>query len=251
MDEAYFSDNLHRLVEKAFRNRPDRREQYSKLANILSREIEGKEATLEIATMPGPGLSSWGHREWGKPYVDVNFALRASNIISKSIFAPKNCPELQEELQQTFKEYEKKLESVEKGFAKKIMEAMKKRDELEKGTRNNGFMQSVKRWFFTFRLNRKLNKYREQKHLREILKRYVAAIKGITAPHRNWYDFDIPEMNLNVVNKELLPVQKVSEDLGVEENAVRELVDKRKISCYRVNEEELVCRSELMKVLRN
>jgi len=249
MDEAYFVDDLLRLVEKAFANRPDRKEEYMKLADSLSGKIEGKDATLQLATMPGPGLSYWGHRQWGKPYVDVNFALKASYLISKSILAPKNCPKLQEKLQHTYKEYEKKLSGVETDFSGEITESLKKRDELEKGTRKKGFFQNVKRWFLTFQLKRKLNKYKEQKHLKKVLKRYVGTTKALTAPHRNWYDFNIPEINLSLVKKELLSIQEASKHLGVEENAIRELIDKRKISCYQVNSEKLVCRSELIGAL--
>jgi len=109
MDEAYFVDNLHRLVEKTFYDRPDRREEYSERADMLSEKTEGKEATLQLATMPGPGLSFWSYREWGKPHVDVNFALKASYLISESVFGPKSCTKLKGELKSIPQEYQSNL----------------------------------------------------------------------------------------------------------------------------------------------
>ncbi|MDH5694820.1 MAG: hypothetical protein OEZ47_17110 [Gammaproteobacteria bacterium] len=252
MDEAHFTDNLHNLAEKAFYNRPDRRDGYLELADILSNKIEGKEATLEIAAMPGPGLSSWFYRAWGKPYVDVNFALKASWLIAKSVFSPRSCPKLQEELKHIHQEYERKLGETEQAYASSIVKSIKKRNELENRKRKNGFLQTIKNGFLTasskrhgFDAKRKLRKYRQKKHLKSVLKRYEKTIEDVVAPHRYWYHYDVPKVDLDSVERELLSVKEASEHLRISEKDIRGLIAKNEISCYHVENEELVKKSEL------
>ena len=256
MDEAYFTDNLERLVEKAFYNNPDRRREYLQLANLFSRKIEGRESTLQLATMEGPGFRFWGYREWGKPYVDVNFAFRASYLISKSVLASKSSPKLQEELKSAQREYVMKLKEVEISFAMSIVESVRKKCELENRKRKNGFVQKIKNGFLTglakkheFQANRKLEKYKQQKHLTEVLKEYKKTIGKIVIPNRHWYQYDFPKIQLSEIDKELLSIGEASQSLGVEETVIRRLIANNKISCYHVKDEELVIRSELSKQL--
>ena len=110
----------------------------------LLREIEGRESTLRLAKMEGPGFVFRGYREWGKPYVDVNFAFRASYLISKSVLASKSCPKLQEELKSAQREYRKKLKETEISVAMSIVESVRKKRELENRKRKNGFVQKIK-----------------------------------------------------------------------------------------------------------
>jgi len=252
MDEAYFTDNLHNLAEKAFYNRPDRRDEYLELADVLSNKIEGKVATLEIATMPGPGLSAWFYRAWGKPYVDVNFALKASYLIVKSVFSPKSCPELQEELKTIQQEYKGKLEESEQAFANSVVESIVKRNELENRKQKDGLFKTIKNGFLTvsskrhgYEAKRKLRKYRQKKHLTEVLKKFENSIEKAVAPHRYWYHYDTPEIDLDSVERELLSAKEASEHLRIGEEDVRILTVKNEISCYYVENEELIRKSEL------
>ena len=226
------------------------------LAKLLSEEIEGREATLRRATMSGPGFSFWGYREWGKPYVDVNFALRASYLISKSVFAPKGCPELQEELESVQREYEKKLKEAEISFANSIIESVREKHELESRKRKNGVVQTIKNWFLIgltkkheFQAKRKWEKYNRQKHLMEVLKEYKKTVDAIVMPHRDWYRYNFPRIQLNVIDKELLSVRRASECLGVKESVIWKLIAGNKISCYHVKDEKFVMKSELTKQL--
>ena len=254
MDEAYFTDNIQRLVEKAFYNRPDRREEYMELADFLSEKIEGKEATLRLATMQGPGLSFWGYREWGKPYVDVNLALKASYLIAESVFGPKINPELQEKLKSVQREYENKLKEAEVSFANSIIESVRRKYEMENRKRKDGVFQTIKNGFwigmakrYEFRANRKLDRYKQQKHLIEVLKEYRKVMDKAVMPHRYWYHYNIPTIQLDVVDKELLSVGEASENLQIEESVIRDLIARNMILRYCVRDEELISKSELAK----
>jgi len=250
MDQAYFNDNLSQLVKNAFNDRSDRFKEYQGLAELLSHETEGKEAILHIATMPGPGFTFWG-REWGKPYVDVNFALRASYLVSKAVFARKDCLKLQKDRDITHLVYEKKLQDTEILFANKIVESIGKRNELEKRKIQSGFLRIIRNFFLTlsskmqgFKAKRKLGKYEKQKHLHDVLSKYKNAVEGLVAPHYLWYIYDIHQIKLSIVKKELLSLSEVSEYLQIEERFARELVDQDKLPCYRLKYRELFKRSE-------
>lgn len=200
--------------------------------------------------MPGPGFTFWG-REWGKPYVDVNFALRASCLVSKAVFARKNCLKLQKDLDITHLKYGKKLQETEILFANKIVESIGKRNELEKRKMKGGFLQILRNLFLTlsskmheFKANRKLSKYEKQKHLRDVLSEYENAVETLVAPHYLWYIYNIPQIKLSIVRKELLSFSEVSEYLRIEESFARQLVDQNRISCYRLKGRELFRRSE-------
>ncbi len=252
VDQAHFTDNLKELVNRTFPDYDDRREDYMRIAGWLGEENEGKISTLELATASGPGLSFWGPREWGKPYIDVNFALKASYVISKSVFSEKHCPKLDEELQIALKEYEEKAGGVEIRFANEIMDFVKRRDDSEKRKGEPGTFRVVRNLFLTFlnmihnfQVKRKLEEYREQKHLKEVLKEYRDRIDRVVMPHRFWYVYCIPEIQLGVADRELLSLEEVSESLQIEKTTVRDLIARDRIFCYRIQDEEFISKSEL------
>lgn len=249
MDQAYFTDNLQELVQRAFPNRPDRREEYMRIATWLSRELEGKISTLGLATASGPGLSFWGPQQWGKPHVDVNFALKASYVISRSVFSQKDCPKLDEELKLILKEYEEKMNEVELRSASKILDSIRRRDYYEKRKGKLGILH----WFLTFlsviqnyQAKRKLKHYGQRKHLKQVLKEYEQATDRAAMPHRYWYIYNIPEMRLDVVDKELLSLEEASENLQIEKSIIEDLIAKDRILCYRMKDEEFISKSELV-----
>ena len=138
IEESYFTGDLERLVERAFSNRSDRREEYKRYARRLSNRIEGKDDTLQIAAMPGPCAND---QTWGKPYVDLNFALKASLTIAKSVFSARTNPKLQAELVHVLKKHEAILIKTEVLFAEKLIGLIKKRDSSEKRKIKDGFFR--------------------------------------------------------------------------------------------------------------
>lgn len=257
IEESYFTDDLENLVERAFHNRPDRREEYKRYARALSYRIEGKGDTLRIATMPGPGLSFWGNQIWGKPYVDLNFALKTSLTIAKSVFGAKTNPTLEAELKHVLEEYQVILEKTEMLFAEKLVELVKKRDELQKRKVKGGFFQIVRNCFLTisskthdFRAKRKLKQYEQKKHMERVLERYQDTVKKIVEPHRNWYDFDVPQLDIRIAEKELLSIQEASERYGISESIIEGLIEKGKLLSYYLENRGKVRKSELEQVLQ-
>jgi len=210
IEQSYFVDNLEELVASAFHDRPYQREEYGKIAKLLSNEVEGKEETLKLATMPGPGLSSWSNRKWGRPNVDLNFAFRVSFVVAKSVFNPKKTyPKLQTELKHLLMEYEDKLREAENVLANKIVELIEKRDALKKG-RKNGVFTTVRNYFralsskiYGYRAESKIKKYEQQKHLKAIVRKYKKNANIRVAPHSDWYNIIIPEIDVNIVERRL------------------------------------------------
>lgn len=256
IEQSYFTDDLESLVAAAFRDRPDRREEYTKYAVLLSHRIEGKESTLQVASAPGPGLSFWSDRIWGRPHVDLNFALRASLVIAESVFGPKTSPKLEKELRLALADYEALLKKTELVLANEIIELVKKRDELKKRRRKNGVFQTLRSYFLTLlskiqnlRAGLKFNGYEQRKHLKEVARAYREATKKLVSPHSGWYNFTIPQIDINSVEKELLSTHEASEYFRISEYTIKELIKKRKISCYYVQNKELIRASELGRVL--
>lgn len=210
IEHSRFVDNLHELVEWAFRNREDRMEEYMERLEFLSEEIEGEEDTLELATLPPPGLSIWQGQIWGRPNIDLNFAFRASLLIAKSVLNSRENPKLQAELKHVLAEYEATLAERESSFAKEIVESIRKRDELEGKRKANGILQAFRNFYWVFslkihsrRLERKINDYRQQKHLKAVAKRYYSSAETIIAPHKDWYKIDVPQIDIYIVEKKL------------------------------------------------
>lgn len=253
IEGSYFTGDLERLVERAFSNRSDKREEYKRYARKLSNRIEGKDDTLQIAAMPEPCAD---YHIWGKPYVDLNFALRASLTIAKSVFSAKTSPNLQAELVHVLKEYQVILEKAEMLFAEKLVELFKKRDDLEKRKIKDGFFQTVRNFFLTIssktygiRVKRKLNQYKQKKHLGKVVKRHQNTVQKVVEPHRNWYIFTIQQLDINIVEKELLSIQEASERFGTSESVIKGLIEKGKLSSHSSENQEMIRKSELKQVL--
>ena len=75
----------------------------------------------------------------------------------------------------------------------------------------------------------------------------VGTIDKVVMPHRYWYLYTIPKIQLNVVDKELLSIEETSKRIGVEESTVLDLIKSNRIACYQVKDEEFLLKSELAK----
>ena len=142
-------------------------------------------------------------------------------------------------------------------MANEIIELIKKRDELTKRRRKDGVFQTLRSYFLTFlskiqnlRAGLKINGYEQRKHLKEVARAYRETTKKLVSPHSGWYNFAIPQIDINSVEKELLSTHEASEYFRISESTIKELIKKRKISCYLVRDKELIRSSELGKVLR-
>jgi hypothetical protein len=212
IDQSYFTDDLENLVGRTFRNSPDRREEYTRYSRVLTEKVEGKKATLRIATMNGPGLSYWGNRQWGKPYIDLNFALRASLVVARAVLSPRTKPNLQKRLFDFHTMYQLKMEETERQTAQELVELIKKCIEL-KNCKKKGAFETLRKKFqsmtYNFRAKRSLNNYEQQEHLDKVVYEYQNMVNGITYSHFGWYNFDVPKLDVNSIEKDLLSKQEI------------------------------------------
>lgn len=252
IEHSYFVDDLEKLVAWVFRKRKDERKEYAAIIGFLSKKIEGKKDTLKVATLRGHWRPTYG----GAPEVDLNFAFKASLLTAKSVLGPRTCPKLQMELSRVLVEYEAMLIKTENIFANKIVELIKKRDELKKRRRKDGVFPTIRNYFLTLlskihnlRARLKVKEYEQQKHLEEVARAYREAAKKLVSPHSGWYNITIPQIDINIVEKELLSVQEASEYFGISKTIIKDQVKKGKISYYYVRDKELIRKSELEEVL--
>lgn len=256
IEQSHFVDNLDELVAAAFRGRQGKIKEYTDRVECLSREIEGKEPTLWLATLPGPGLSTWHERTWGRPNVDLNLAFKASYLVAKSVLSSKTHSGLQAQLNRLLVEYETMLRESEIIFVGKIVELIRKRDQLNE-KRKSGTLQVLKNFLSTFfakiynlQAESRIKAYDQQKHLRKVIREYQDAAQNTVAPQRDWFNFTIHEININIVENELLPIETASKHFGIHESLLRYLLDEEKISCYRIRNKELIGKSDLRKALQ-
>jgi len=248
-----FVNDLESTIQYTLQNNAFQRNRCSWLARELSREVQGRDSTLHIATLSGQEES----KSWAKPIVDLNLAFRASLAVSRSVLSPKNCPELEATLFQVLKEYEGLLQDREVWLSNKIAELVNEREELRKQIiARQGIKIKIKNWFLSirvrikdFQVSSKGREYDEQKHLKDVAKRYEQATIRTISPYEGWYNFQVPRIKINIVKRELLPINEAAKNLGVDEGQIRALLQKSNYSVYHVRNKELLRRSELNKVL--
>lgn len=253
LEDYGFVDDLESTIQYTLKNNTFQRNRCSWLAIELSREVQGRDSTLRIATLAGQEES----KSWAKPIVDLNLGFRASLAVSKSVLGPKNCPELEASLARILKEHERLLQNSEFSLSAKIAELARQRDALKsKIVQESGFVRKIKNWFYGVRVglqNRRINdkmwEYNSQGHLHRVESEYKHAANMTTSPHEGWYNFQIPKISFGVVEKELLIITEVSTRLGFDADAIRALLGKGGHSCFFARNKELMLRSELNEVL--
>jgi len=252
IEESYFAHDLQKALQWAFRGRETLLKDYKELLSILSRNVEGKADTLNYATLMGHEPPE----EWGKPLVDLNMALIASLHVARSVLGSKTNSTLETTLSKLCSEYEQHLRNVEVFTAGKIVELVGKRDELKKRKKSDGILSKIRNFLLSLlikiresQLSTKAQQYKRQKHLVEAEKEYWKAANRISAPHLNWYEFKIPRLDINVVERELMSILEASKVLQVDENVVRRFVERDIVSCYCVRNDQLMRRAELKKAL--
>jgi hypothetical protein len=209
IEEAYFVDDLEELVRSTFPDHKDRIDRYTELIRLLSEEIEGKQKTLDIATLHETELGFWDVCIGGSPDVDLNFALKTSLVIAKSVLGSRTYPKLQTELADLLMEYENKLRETEIAFVNEIVELIEKRDNLKRG-RKNGIFTTLRNCFWVLsskihdlRIKSKIKMYEQQKHLKAIVRKYKKNANMLVAPHSDWYNISIPEIDVDIVERQL------------------------------------------------
>jgi hypothetical protein len=248
IEKSYFVDDLKKTIRGVFQNQSYLAQKYLELYDALSREVVGKDDTLQIATLLGHTQPS----TWGKPMVDLNLALKASFSIAKSVLGPKRYPKLEKDLKEVLAEHEELLREAEIVFADKIIELVKKRDGLKARKTYSGVSSKIKNWFLNiaigireYQANSKLQDYCRQRHLEKVVRKYDNTAEKISDPHVDWYEFEIPHINADIVENELLKIDEAIEAFRLDESILKDLIKTGRISCYNVRGKELLKRTEI------
>jgi hypothetical protein len=254
IEDSHFLPDVESAIQYSFRDNYPKMRRYSDLAQYLSRTVEGRDATLRTATMVGHEPS----RESGKPIIDLNLALRASYVVSKSILSPKNCPELEATLAKTKRDYERLLQDSEFLISAELTELVRKRDVLKgKIVQEPGIVRKIKNWLCNVRagfknrqINHKFWEYTSQSHFHRVAREYDNEVSKTTFPYEGWYNFRVPNIDFSVVEKDISTIAEASSNLGFSTDTIKALLGQCGYSCLVVGDMEMIRMSELNDTLK-
>jgi len=259
IQEAYVNEDLTRMVNSAFHNDPGNLKEYSDIAKTMSQGLEGKPDTIGFATRPGPGLSFWGDRTWGKPYVDFNLALRASILIAKSVFCSATNDEIEQKCSCIHAEFESILEKTEEKTAEEVVKQIEKREKLVSASVKEGraldslrsVYRRLKLGIQDYRINRKMGQYDKKSHLSLVATQYWRAIDSAIKPHQGWYKLKTPEIDISRTRTQLISIEEACRTFKLEPNYLQDLIRTGYVSSYHVAGRELVLLSRLEQALHS
>lgn len=253
IEDSSFVFDVEGTIQYAFQDDRYQLSKYSAIARNLSVSVEGKDATLRVATLVGEHPSE----KTGKPKVDLNLALKASLVVIESALSPKTCPTLETQLRETLAQHENFLRNAETESSDKVVRLIEEREHLvSKKGQPTGIVSKIKNWITDLRISLKnraavstTRDYSHRVHLKNVANCYSAATERLVAPSVGWYNFQVPPINIEIIKRDLLSVQEIAGHFGVRENAIRETLKKGNVSCYFVENGELVRRTELDRVI--
>ena len=249
IEYARFVSDLNNTIRYSLRDKGWERERCLRLAEALSKNSNGSDNTLYLATLSGHEAS----KSFAKPIVDLNLALRASYVVSKSVLSSKNSPTLENKLGTELSKHIELMKTAEIELTNKIIRLVNEREELEKRkVPSSGLVSKIKNWIFGIRIKLKdlsvnsgYKSYIQEKHLEKVIREYLKEINIAVSPYRGWNNYQIPKLNPNVVNKELLKIQDAAKALGEDKSILKESLANAKLTSYRVGTIELIRRVEL------
>lgn len=259
IQEAYINEDLMRLVNSAFHNNPGNLKEYSDIAMMMSHDLDGRLGTIGFATMRGPGLSFWRYRTWGKPYVDFNFALRASILIAESVFSSATSDKIEQMCSRIHAEFENTLERAEEKMAEEIVKLIEKRDKLAIAfAKKSGTLDSLRNLYRRlrlliqdYRINKKIGQYDRKSHLSIVAAQYWRAIDDAIKPNQGWYKLKIPEIEISRVKIQLISIEEACRIFKLEPNYLQDLIRIGHLPSHHVAGRELVLLGQLELVLHS
>jgi hypothetical protein len=155
------------------------------------------------------------------------------------------------------KEYECLLQKREDWLSNRIIELVQNRDALRKQvTTVSGIKSRIKNGVIRIRVGIKIlqirsksTEYDGRKHLREVAGSYREATKTTVSPYEGWYNFQVPKIDIDKVDRNLLTVNEAAELLGFDERRIRGMLQSSNCVCYRAGSKELFWRKELLGVV--
>ncbi len=249
IEDSNYVYNLEEKINYYLRNNEYQRARCLWLADALSREIQGKNNTLYVATLTGQEAS----KSFAKPIIDFNLGLRASYVVSKSVLSPKNCPTLETQLEDVLSNHETLLRNAEIELSEQISRLIEERDQLiSKKVPPTGIVSKIKNWLLGVRIELKndaaISKYKgyaSRKHLEKVANFYRKATDSIVSPYVGWYNFQVPQINIGIVKRDLLSIQEIAGYFGVTDYSVKELLKKGNAQSFHIGNQELTRRPQL------
>ena len=253
IENSYFVSDLKETINYSLRNKRSERDRCLRLANTLSEGVTGRDNTLYVATLSGHQASESST----KPVVDLNLGLRASYVVTESMLSSKNCPALETKLRDLLSNNVSYMITAETELTNKIIRLANERDDLKKRkVKQSGMVSKIKNWILSIRIrlkgfaaNSNYKSYMQQKHLEKVVRQYMKAANRTVGPYADWYNFQIPRINPNVVSRELFSIQEVAEIIGEKKPLLKESLTKVNIPIYQVENRELIRRTEIDKFL--
>jgi excisionase family DNA binding protein len=253
IEDEPFVDNIDQRIKYVFHDDYFNLSKYSTIAKNLAANIEGKTATLRTATQIGQIPSE----KCGKPIIDLNLALKASFVISKSVLGSRNSPILDIQLKNALSQHETNLRNAEIEASNKIIRLIEERDKLRnKKVPPAGVISKIKNWLTGVSIAlkeraaiSKNNDYDSRRHLKHVADCYREVTNRIVFPYQGWYNFQIPPINIGIVKRDLLSIQEIARYFGVSKFSVKELLKKGDASSFYIGNKELIRRQELNRIL--
>ena len=80
-------------------------------------------------------------------------------------------------------------------------------------------------------------------------RKYKQATDNLIDPNVGWYNFFIPELNLNLAKRELIPIQEVNRTVNINEKTIAQLFKDRRLNLYIIGNQSVISRRELNQIL--
>ena len=253
IEDSNSVDDLERTILYYLVNSEYQRNRCLHFAQVLSGKIQGRDNTLNVATLCGQQES----RAWANPIVDLNLALKASLVVTESVLSSKNCPVLETQLKYLLSQHETFLRNAEIELSNRIISLIIERDQLKnKKVTPTGIVSKIENWITGVRIGIKdrallsnYNNYVSRRHLENVANDYGIATNRTVAPYVDWYNCQVPQINISIVKRDLLPIQEIAGYFGFDEYSIKELLKKGNVLSFHIANNELIRRPELDRVL--
>lgn len=250
IEDSKFVYDLENTIQYFFRDDYCQLDKYSMIAKRLATKVEGKEDTIDVATLVG-GTQS---QQTGKPIVDLNLALKACIVVAESVISSRINPKLDLNLKQALANYNELLRKTELASSKEIINLAKNIEEMKRQKlAGKGFFFKLKNIFSSLRimikesqLNNKYSDYVKKKHLFKINTYYETEINRIIYPHVGWYNFTVPQLKFSIIKKELIPLHEADTELA---EYSLELMGTSGVRNFKIGNQDIIVREELIRFI--
>ncbi|MFQ6074734.1 MAG: hypothetical protein ACE5Z5_01180 [Candidatus Bathyarchaeia archaeon] len=175
----------------------------------------------------------------------LNRSYRTCLPIAVSVFGPKFSSILQKELQSIASRYREHLQVAEFEYVDRLLKLVSTQ---EKASHKKGIAR-ILYWFvekiYKYRIKTSYNSYKRGKQFSNLLKSYHKEANRTAAQYADWYKVTIPSISPSQIQKELLNLPEVGKHLKESEQALKELLTKRKIPSYIIGDQEFIRVSDL------